>query len=74
VSDCDFLEHDSYVELRELVRVRISEWIKALATSDNPLGRLTDDVSRRIAEAALHAPTLSADRRSMIWEALVGCP
>jgi hypothetical protein len=73
LADCPgFLEWDSYVELRELVRVSATELRRALLQSDNPLGRLSDPVARQIAFAAQQASTISDDRRGIIWEGLVG--
>jgi hypothetical protein len=71
-ADCNFLDWDSYVELNELVRVDSTEFRNAVARPDNPIGSLTDEVAQQIAFAAQQAPTLSDERRRIVWEGLVG--
>jgi hypothetical protein len=71
--DCsDFLDWDSYVELRELVRVGFSELAVALMRPDNPIGRVNDRVARLIEFAAQQAATLSDEMRGIIREGLLG--
>jgi hypothetical protein len=73
LADCaDFLEWDSYVELRGLVRVPISEFREAVARADNPIGRVSDQIARQIAFAAQQTGTISDEQRGIIWENLVG--
>lgn len=69
-----FLDHDSYVELTGLVRVPIFEFNRAIARSDNPMGRVTESVAREIAFAAQRAATLSDEHRQIIRDALVSTP
>ena len=72
-ADCaDFLEWDSYVELRGLIRIPISEFREAIARPGNPIGRISDQIARQIAFAAQQAPTISDEQRGIIWEKLVG--
>jgi len=68
----DCLDWDSFVELRQLVRIGIRELRQALLRPENPLGHLPDKVCREIAFAAFQAATLSDDNRRLIWENLVG--
>lgn len=67
----DFLDWDSYVEFRELARIPPREFREALARTDNPLGRLSDAIARRVAFEAQQADTLSDERRRIVWEGLV---
>jgi hypothetical protein len=71
-AECNFLDYDSYVELRQLVRVGPDEFREAIARPDNPIGRLTDEVARRIAFEAQRASTLSDENRRIVREGLVG--
>jgi len=68
----EFLDWDSYVELRELVRIFSPELREALIRADNPIGRVSQKIARQIAFAAQTAPTLSDERRAIVWEGLVG--
>lgn len=75
IKQCDcpnFLDWDSYVELRNLVRVGRDDLQFALTRDENPLGRLTDEVTRQIAFAAQRTRTLNDEQRLIIWEGLVG--
>lgn len=73
LAECDgFLDWDSYVELRELVRVTPPELREALARPDNPIGRVNEQIARQIAFAAKQAVTLSEELSDIVWEGLVG--
>ena len=71
-AECNFLDYDSYVELRELVRVGPTEFRDAVARPDNPIGRLTDEMARQIELEAQRAPTLSDENRRLVREGLLG--
>jgi len=64
-SDCDFLLHDSYVELNKLVRHFVAE-----VNSATILGRLPDQVCRDLGTAVRAARTLSPDEKTFILERL----
>ena len=72
MSENPFLVWDSYVELRELVRVSPNDLRQALARTENRIGTITDSVAREIAFAAHQANTLSDEIRAIVWEGLVG--
>src|SRR5438128_2477531 len=71
-AECNFLDYDSYVELRELVRVGPDEFRDAVARGDNPIGRLTDEMARQIEFEVQRAPTLSDENRRIVREGLLG--
>jgi len=63
-SESNFLDHDSYVELRQLIRPLAYELMQA-----QPLGRLSADQRRFLVAAARRAATLSPDQKDLIAEA-----
>jgi len=73
-SENTFLSWDSYVELRELVRVPPNELRQALARQENPIGMMDEREARATAFAAQQASTLSDEMRGIVWEGLVGAP
>lgn len=64
-SESDFLDHDSYVELRQLVRPFAYD-IQQLEL----LGRLTDAQAKSLVEAAQCAKTLPQEHKDLIQENL----
>jgi hypothetical protein len=67
VADCDFLEHDSYVELNALVRNSQVEIVKA-----ELLGRLTAEVTVELEAVIVRVRTLTNNDKDMIREAFFG--
>lgn len=64
-ADSDFLDHDSYVELRQLVRPYAYEIQQA-----DHLGRLSREQAEALVLAAQQAETLSQEHKDLIAEAL----
>lgn len=69
--DNQFLNWDSYVELRELVRVSVPDLRQTLAKPESRIGVITEAVARELAFAAQQASTLSDEMRGIVWEGLV---
>jgi hypothetical protein len=65
-----FLDHDSYVELRQLLHFTPSEIATALQNPKNPLGRLTRAQARDLATAARAAKTLSEEWKDLVRQNL----
>ena len=65
-----YLEHDSYVELKQLFQFPQVELNAALAHKNNPLGRMTPSEAYLLAMTARRAATLSQERRDIVWENL----
>jgi hypothetical protein len=65
-----FLEHDSYVELRQLYHFSRRAVTAALRLSKNPIGVLSADEALALAMAARRAPTLSQENSDIIWQNL----
>ena len=66
-----FLDHDSYVELRQLLRFGPADLERALSRASNLLGRMTPSEAMTLAWAAKRAETLSQELQNLIWERLV---
>ena len=64
-SECDFLEHDSYVELRQLVRPYAYEIQEAIL-----LGRLPKSTATQLIIATDGCDTLTEDQKQIIRETL----
>jgi hypothetical protein len=65
-----FLDHDSYVELRQLFHFSDGAVTDALRLSKNPLGRLEKPEARRLAMTARRVSTLNEEHKDLIWENL----
>jgi len=65
-----FLEHDSYVELRQLYHFRPRAITAALRLPKNPLGALSTGEALALALAARRAPTLSQENSDIVWQNL----
>ncbi|MFC3691301.1 hypothetical protein [Chenggangzhangella methanolivorans] len=63
--ECDFLDHDSYVELQQL-------WhhVRSEVRSVEIIGRLTSRQTDALCESAAAAPTLNANQRDLIRDRL----
>lgn len=59
--NCDFLDHDSYVELRSLIRYLDED----IAVAQH-LGRLSHPVAKSIMDAVEAAPTFSQRNKDLI--------
>lgn len=66
-ADCDFLDHDSFVELTNLVR----DYASDIAGSDR-LGRLSAIVAAALVNCVASAKTLSPDHKDLVIERLSG--
>jgi hypothetical protein len=63
-----FLDHDSYVELRQVYRPSRADLDQAMARPDNPLGRISGKLAMEIMLTARGAEMLSEDMQDIIWE------
>lgn len=69
-----FLDHDSYLELNQLLLFTRSTIDQALAHRSNVLGEVSNDVAVQIVRAAWRARTLSQEQKDLIWQQLdPGC-
>lgn len=69
-----FLEHDSYLELNQLLLFTRSTIEQAVANRANLLGEVSNGVVVQIVRAAWRAKTLSQDQKNLIWQRLdAGC-
>jgi hypothetical protein len=66
----DFLDHDSYVELRQLCGFSHNAVVAAMRRPRNPLGSLTKEEALRLAMSARRAVTLSEEHKDLIWNNL----
>jgi hypothetical protein len=64
-----FLDHDSHVELRQLVFVQESDLRGAVK-----LGNMSRAQGIALAKAARSAPTLSEELQELVWSALTAVP
>jgi hypothetical protein len=65
--ESDFLEHDSYVELRQLIRPYAYDIQQA-----EPLGRLSPEQAASLVEAANQSKALSQDHKDLVAARLIG--
>lgn len=65
-AESNFLDHDSYVELRQLIRPYAYDIQQA-----DPLGRLTPNQAAALVEAANQSKVLSQDHKDLIAERLI---
>jgi hypothetical protein len=65
-----FLDHDSFVELRQLLCFSEQAIADALRLSKNPLGRMDKTEARLLAMTARHVPTLNEEQKDLIWQNL----
>ena len=65
-----FLEHDSFVELRQLLCFSEQAIADALRLSKNPLGRIDKTEACPLAMTARHVPALNEEQKDLIWQNL----
>lgn len=65
-----FLDHDSFVELRQLFHFGPRAVTAALRDDKNPLGMLDRQEAHALALAARRAPTLSEEHSDIVWQNL----
>jgi hypothetical protein len=70
VATSPFLKHDSYVELRQLIRFSQEEIEKAIEDPANLIGSLSRDVAYLLASEARNAVTLTDDQKDIIYNNL----
>jgi hypothetical protein len=62
-----FLEHESFVELRQLLHFGPHAVAIAMREAKNPLGRMSKTEARLLATAARRVPTLNQEQKDLIW-------
>jgi len=65
-----FLDHDSYVELRQLLHFSEQAVTDALRLLKNPIGRIDKNEARQLAMTARNVPTLNDEQKDLIWQNL----
>lgn len=66
----EFLDHDSYVELRQLCGFSHGAVVSAMRLPRNPLGSLTKEEAHRLAMSVRRAVTLSEEHKDLVWNNL----
>ena len=65
-----FLDHDSYVELRQLFHFSPRVVTAACRQANNPIGRMSRSEAELLARTVRRVPTLTEEQKDLIWNNL----